>query len=238
MSDPTPNALTVPMDEHGNIGTLPDPLQKFIDGKIADALRRGKEKGLSERAAQPNPVEVERLRQLEEQVKAYEIQEAERRAEYEKALKLREDDYTKTTTKLQQEVSKREARLKAALAAEIRAAAVTHGAREQSLAELQTLLAPRLGLTEALDPVVLGDDGQPSDRSIEDLVKGYLDAHPHHRAAPVAGGGARGGASFQGQTLHPRQQRAAEAIARIRADRSDLNAINELFEATRSARSS
>lgn len=226
---PTP-ALTVPIDEHGNIGTLPEPLQKFLDGKIAEALKRGKEKAL---AGQPSPVEAERLRQLEEQVKAYDIAEAERKAEYEKALKLREEDYTKTTSTLKAEISRREARLKAALAAEIRAAAVKHGARDQSLPELDLILSPRLGLTDTLDPVVLGDDGQPSTTSIEDLVKGYLDAHPHHRVAPAAGGGARGGMSLTGHLPNPKQQQIEALQAAVKADRNDLDAINALFEATR-----
>ena len=187
----TPQALSVPLNPDGTIGALPEQLQKLVDARIRQATQRAK--------GDPSPVEAEELRQLRAKMSDIERQEAERKGEYEKALTMRDAEYTAKLTKAEQEVARRTVRLKESVKADIRAAAVELGARKESLPELETLLSLRMTLDEeSLTVRVLGDDGAPSDTSVADLVKAYLDAHAHHRAAAPAGGGARGGASLTG----------------------------------------
>lgn len=186
-----PKALAVPLNDDGSIGALPDQLQKLVDARIREATKRAQAK------ADPSPVEAEELRQLRARVAEQERLEAERRGEYDKAVKMREDAYAADQAKLTAEIARRTERIKASVAADIRAAALEHGARRESLDELGTLLGRFIALDDAtLAPVVLGDDGQPSDRSVVDMVKAYLDTHPHHKVAAGSGGGARGGGSL------------------------------------------
>jgi len=195
----TVDPLTVPMNTDGTIGTLPEPLQKFLDRRISEAVQRVKAK-----AEPTDPVEREKVRQLEAQVHQFQVAEAEREQRYEEALKLRETEWQKHLDAERHERERRDGKLLDGLKAEIRAAAVEAGARVESLPELGVLLSPRLTLNALLDPVVLGDDGQPSDLTIAALVSDYLDHHPHHRKASAAtGGGARGGASTRGTPPRP-----------------------------------
>lgn len=227
------SVLAVPIDEQGNIGALPEPLQRLMDARISDALKRGREKAL---ATLPDPVERETLRKLEAENAALKQAELERSGRYEEALKMREAEYAKERERLQTDLQRRTEKLKRAAASEIRAAAVQFGAREQSLRELELILSAQVSLNAELDPIVLGPDGQPTDASIAQLVKGYLDANPHHRAAPAAGGGARGGSSLTQGVVGTAATEAEREVAvlRQRAQQSrDLSTINELFEAER-----
>ena len=212
--------LSVPLNEDGSIGTLPEPLQKLIDKRISEAVQRVKAK------ADPpaDPVERERLRQVEAELTAHKIAEAEREKRYEEAIKMRETEFTKTLETERAERTRREQKLRDALKAEIRAAAVEAGARTESLPELGVLLSPRLGLNDALDPIVLGEDGQPSDLTIAALVTSYLDHHPHHRKAHVAtGGGARGGASTRGTVPRPEDADRESAFAAVEENPTPAN---------------
>lgn len=227
---PEPKVLTVPLNDDGTIGTLPDPLQKFLDGKIRQVTSRAK--------ADPSPVEAEELRQLRAKMSDIERQEAERKGEYEKALKMREDAHAAELTKAQAELARRTARLKESVRADIRAAAVEHGARKESLPELETLLSLRVTLDdETLSAKVLDDEGKPSDATVAAMVKAYLDGHQHHRAAPTGGGGARGGQSFSGTIPDGLAAELEQVKARIAAgsrSTADINRLQELSVQLRS----
>ena len=228
-----PKVLAVPLNEDGSIGALPDQLQKLVDARIREATKRAQAK------ADPSPVEAEELRQLRAKVAEQERLDAERRGEYDKAVKMREDAYAAEHAKLTAEIARRTERIKASVAADIRAAALEQGARRESLDELGTLLGRFIALDDAsLAPVVLGDDGQPSDRSVVDMVKAYLDTHPHHKVAAGSGGGARGGASFAGGHLGGAAADVAAAQDRINKGDRSPDAINALYEAARKARAS
>jgi len=190
--DQKANVITVPLNDDGTIGALPDPLQKFLDAKIAQVSKRFERK-----ADVPDPVERERLRQLEAENQQYRVGEAEREKRYEDALKMREDEWAKRLEATKADLAKRDARLVAATGAEIRAAALRYGARDESLEDIEALLRARVTLNADLAPVVLDDKGEPTDLTIDALVKATLDKKPYFRTAPAAGGGAPGGAFTQ-----------------------------------------
>lgn len=231
--DPTPNVLSVPLNPDGTFGTLPEPLQKFLDAKIAQVSKRQEAKA----TALPDPVERERLRQLEDENQRYKVGEAEREKRYEEALKMREDDWSRKFKETETQLEKRTQRVVQLVGAEVRAAALRYGAREESLEDIEALLDRRISLNDNLDAVVLDPKGEATDQTIEDLVKATLDSKPYFCRPPATGGGARGGMSLTGHLPNPRQQQAEAAAARVRTDRNDLTAINELFEATRASRS-
>ena len=186
----TPQTLTVPINPDGTIGALPDPLQKFFDAKIAQVSKRYEAKA----GSLPDPVERERLRQLEQENQQFKVGEAEREKRYEEALKMREDEWSRKYKDTEVQLERRTQRIVQLVGAEIRAAAMKHGAREESLEDIEALLDRRVALNDDLDPVVLDDKGEPTDLSIDALVKATLDRKPYFRAAPAPGGGARGGA--------------------------------------------
>lgn len=227
MSEPTTtttttaNVLTVPVNDDGTIGALPELLQRKLDSSIAEAVRRARAK------PEPSPVEAEELRQAKARLAEIEREKAERKGEYEKALKMREDDHAAEMAKAKAELERRTLRLREAAKADIRAAAAEHGARKESLAELEVLLSQRLTLDdETLTMRVLGEDGKPSDLTVSALVKGYLDANQHHRAAPTGGGGARGGASYSGMVTDAVVAELATVKARIAAGSRSADDIN------------
>jgi hypothetical protein len=206
---PTPTtALTVELDERGAPRAVPEPLQRWVNGLVADERRRATEKAL------PDPVERERLRQLESELSAYKIAEAEREKRYEEALKMREADLAEKLKAKDADIARRTQRLADLLGAEVRAAALKHGAREESLEDLDVLLSHRIALDDDLNVVVLGDDGEPvEDGTIDALVAQTLDIKPYFRRAHGTGGGARGGASTRGTVPRPEDAERESAFA-------------------------
>jgi hypothetical protein len=205
--------LEIEIGDDGAIGKLPDPLQKFLDKRIDEAFRKGADK--TERALSPltvDPVEMERLRGRDKLLSDHELKIAERDKEYEKARKLHEDAAAREKAEAvkaeKAQTAKAVERVKDGVRKTIRAAALANGARAESLDELERLLAADIDLDAELNEYVvdakdrkaprLGADGQPV--TVEGLVADYLTTHPHHvAAAPGAGGGARGGATFAGR---------------------------------------
>lgn len=222
---PPPQALTVPLNPDGTIGTLPAPLQQLFDARIREVTQRAAKK------ASPDPVVTEKLTTLEQELEQYRIKDAEAGKRYEEAIQIREAREKSEREKLQGEIERRTERLKRATHAEIQAIALRHNAREESLDELVALLSPKVSLNDDLDPVVDGAD------SIEALVVGYLDAKPHHRKA--AGGqsmGMTGGVMTQTGGIVPKQ----DAVAAIQADiakqgRATGDHLRRLREAKQSA---
>ncbi len=173
--------VQVPLNADGTIGTLPEPLQKFLDSRINAATQRVK-------AKTPDPVETERLKTLEAENEQFRIKDAEAGKRYEEATAIRDAREKADREKWQGELTRRTERLTQAARVEIKAEALRLGAREESLDELVELLGTRITLNDDLDVVVKDAP------NIAALVGNYLDAKPHHRKA--AGGqsmGAQGG---------------------------------------------
>lgn len=205
--------LEVEVGDDGAIKTLPEPLQKFFDKRIDEAYRKGADK--TERALSPltvDPVEMERLRQRDKLLADVELKEAERTKEYEKARKLHEEAAEKAKADAvkaeKANTAKAIEKVRAAVTKSIRSAALAHGARAESLDELERLLAADIDLDDELNEYVVdakdrkaprvGADGQPV--SIEGLVADYLKTHPHHvKAEATKSSGARGGATLAGK---------------------------------------
>jgi len=209
-NEPTAQTLAVPLNADGTIGTLPERLQKLIDSRISDAVKRVK----ADATPYHDPVAAEKLRQVEAENQAFKVAEAERQKQYEEALKLREAEWKKTSDGQQSEIERRTARVLELLGSEIRAAALSHGARPESLNDLAVIARSRVQLNDQLQAVVLGEDGKPTDKTIEVYVKELLDAKPYFRAtAGGAGGAARGGASLTGQAVGAAERLEAAKLA-------------------------
>jgi hypothetical protein len=255
--------LEVDYDETtGKIGTLPEPIQKFVDrliaetgGKLRATITKDVETQYAEKLKAVDPVEREKLQIALDENGRFKIAEQERKAEYEKALKLREEAETARETERNKaldatkvEITRRDVRLREMAKNEIKIAAKTLGARTESLTELAALLGADLDLDPDLQPFVKGADGKPAvDKdgkpvSIEGFVHAYLDTHPHHRVSVAgAGGGARGGASIHSSTLTGPALRAQQTLddvnQRIAKKGSPSAAdINEQFKAIRGVR--
>lgn len=180
---PESQVLAVPLNADGTIGTLPEPLQKLFDARIREVTQRAK-------AKTPDPVEVERLKTLEAENEQFRIKDAEAGKRYEEAIAIRESREKAERDRLQSEIERRTARLQRAAHADIKAAALQAGARDESIDELVALLAHKVSLNDDLDLVVDGAD------TIDALVAGYLDAKPHHRRS--AGGQSMGATGSRG----------------------------------------
>lgn len=187
---PEARALTVPLNDDGSIGKLPPELQKHITAEIAKVIK-------SVRADAANPVVEEKLKQLEEENERFKLQEAERSNNYEEATKLRETKFQARERELLADIERRTQRLADMALSEVKAAALKHGAREDSLEDIAVLLSGKVAVDEkTLDTLVIGEDGKPVEGgTIEALVKDWLEAKPIFRKPPQSGGGARGGYS-------------------------------------------
>ena len=232
MADP----IVIEVDEQGNIGTLPEPVQAFVNKAINEAFKRGAQKVEREMSSRAiDPAERERLLQAQADANLLREEIATRDKNFEEAARLREERFQRELDQREQtlksketEIGRRDARLRGMLGAEIRAAAVAAGAREESLPELQKLLGADLDLDEHLEPFVKGEgnapkldkDGKPV--SIEVLVREYLASHPHHlRGGQSQSGRAQGGASIGRSVAAPSP--ADEAVERLAADPSLRN---------------
>jgi len=240
-----PEPITVEVDEQGNIGTLPAPLQSFLDKAINEAYKRGATKAeqkLSERLV--NPAEQERLRQAEADNALLKEEIATRDKNFEEAARLREERFQKALAdadtraqSFKQEIERRETRLKHMLGAEIRAAAVAAGARDESLSELSKLLGADVDLDADLNPVVKDANGEPrlSDGkpvTIEGLVKEYLAAHPHH----LKGGRSTSGRAQGGVAMNRAMGQVADAHDEAFAAVAENPTVRSVGSAIRSMR--
>lgn len=198
-----------------------------------------------------DPVLAEKARNLEQELSKLKEEDAIRQQNWQEAQRLRDErhqnelaDVAKRVTEREQEIERRTARIRELVTTDIHRAAMKHGAREQSLNELETLLKGRIGLDADLKAYVkdeqdpekpaVGTDGK-TPVTIDGLVQQYLTDHPHHKAAPAGrGGGAGGGASLAGNkgnvteftqaveraAQSPTVPNIADAISKIRAGAS------------------
>lgn len=246
-------------DATGSFKELPEPLKKHIDG-LADAgfkarhaeLRTNLEKQFAEKYKPATTIDAadrERLNLLEDENQRFKTVEAERKAEYDKALKIREeadakreDERQKAGAEKDKELQRQRARLLEVSTTEIKIAAQTFGAHAAGLEKIARLLGADIDLDADLKPFVKGADGQPAvDKdgnpvTIEGHVKLFLTDNPYFVASTAgAGGGARGGVTLTtthltGEALTA--QRKVDAIKDIiaKGDQSDTR-VNELYEA-------
>jgi hypothetical protein len=230
--------ITIEVDDKGNIGTLPDPVQKFLDKKINDAHRRGAES--AEEKLRPrlrSEVDEERLKTLEAENSRFKEAELKRKGEQEEAKKLADErhaaelkDREEKLAAKDSEITRRQDRLRSMLKTEVRAAAVAAGARAESLAELEKLLGAELDLdAQTLEPFVKGQDGKPATdkdgkpQTIEGFVTQYLADHPHHFGrTPGKSGRATGGATFHGAVAGDKE--SALAAAQVNPNAVNVNA--------------
>lgn len=205
--------IEVEVGEDGSIGAMPDELQRHFDRKVTESVKTA-EKNLEAKLKShiADPAEKERLKLLEEENSRLKEAEARAKSNFEEADRLKEERYQKQLeerdgklTAKEQEIARRDTRLRSMLGAEVRAAATAAGARTESLAELVTLIGASLDLDpDTLEPFVKGADNKPLEKdgkrvSIDAHVQQYLADHPHHLGANRGKSGrAPGGAHLRG----------------------------------------
>jgi hypothetical protein len=206
-----PETYTIEVDDNGKFGALPEPIQKMVDMVAGESYKRGAsraEERMAERVI--DPAERERLKKAEQDNKLLREEIATRDKNFEEAARLREERFQQSlqdaearVTTAAQEIERRTLRLKDMLGAEIRAAAVAAGARDESLSELSKLLGADVDLDAELRPIVRAADGTAREHdgkpmSIEGLVKEYLASHPHHlKGGRSTSGRAQGGVAMR-----------------------------------------
>jgi hypothetical protein len=204
--------------------------------QIADAIAA--EKARLEAEA---PLKQAKYAQMEDDYKSLQTRLIDTERASSNTLKEREEAHARERIDWADRTKKFGSRIQDLTKAQLRGEARAHGARDESLDELEVILHSAIGYDDDMNPYVRNGDGtvrnvQGKPMSIAAFVKEYLDGHTHHRRpAGGQGGGARGGASFHGHTHTVVNADAARA--RVDAGDRSASAINELFEATRARRS-
>jgi hypothetical protein len=227
--------IEIEIGDDGAIGTLPEPLQKFVDKRIDEAYQKGADK--AEKRLSPltvDPKELERLRTIAKEAEDAKIALLERDKNYEEAQKIRDKRHQDELDAERQSHGKTKTKIRELVGTSIRAAAVEAGARSESLDELERLIGADVDLDGDLNIFVKGADGQPlvNDKgekvTLEGYVQSYLDKKPHHKAGtPAKGGKAPGGAALRGAPARPPSGADAlrQAIDDGTADRSTAKAF-------------
>lgn len=234
--------VQIEIGDDGKVGTLPDPVQSFLQTKIDEAYGKGAAKAAADAKTQVESqiaelkkgglgaAERERLKTLEADLSKSNEELARAKGDAVEAERIRNERHTQQLAerdadvkKAQKEVERRTKRIADMVGKDVKIAALNEGAREESLAELELLLSPRIGLDDGLQAFVrdANDPGKPqldadgvTPLTIEGLVRQYLAAHPHHKAAPEGRGGGRGGGrSLSGPTGGTAFDREAAAVA-------------------------
>jgi hypothetical protein len=242
---------------------LPEALKKHVDTLVTSGVDKGFKARHAElrtqleeeltkklgKGGELTETERARVKALEEELERHRIADAERKKDYDAAQKIREEAEAKREAERKQaeeakdkEITRRDGRLREMARSEIKIAAKTLGARDESLDELASILGANIDLDADLNPFVKGEDGKPAvdDKNqpvtIEGYVKAYLDKKPHHRApAGGTGGGARGGASLTNLTGPAllAQQKLEAAQAELAKNPTSNAAVNKVLAAKR-----
>lgn len=186
------------------------------------------------------PLERAKWQEIDDQNKLLKTQLETTISESRKSLTAREEAHADEITRRVAALNKRNDRIKDLVNASLKGLAAQHGAREESLTELEVILQHRIGYDDDMNPYVKGEDGHPAKTAagnplgIDVFVKQYLDNHPHHRKpAPGRGGDARGGAATRGHGHGAGTGDLASARARVESGDRSIDAVNDLFNATR-----
>lgn len=216
-------------------------LKKGREDALTEAQKQADERIAAERAKWEKENPVQRVKELEEENLRFRESEATLAKRYGDTARQREEIHAKEIADRAEAITKRDAQLEKALKATIRGAAMSAGARDESLGELEELLASKIRRDADLEPYVLGDDGKPltlqgKTVSVEAFVKQYLDKHAHHRKPQgTKGGGATGGATYQGGGQVPSVEAAKAAVD---ANPHSASAINALYQALKQQKAS
>lgn len=203
--------VEIEVGENGEIGTLPEPLQKFLNKQIDQAYQKGADKAEKRLGALAvDPKELERLRTIEKEAEDTRLQLAERDKDWKTAQEIRDKRHADELEKERLAHGKTKTKVRELVGKSIRAAAVEAGARAESLDELERLIGADVDLDADLNPFIKGADGTPltTDKgeavTLEGYVSDYLAKKPHHKAGtPVKGGKAPGGAAMRGSPVRP-----------------------------------
>lgn len=249
----------VDIDDKGEfVGTVPAELTSILDKLRSASHGEGYGKGAQKAAEEAkqqiaDAIKAEKLRleaqmplekakwdEIDQHNKVLKTQLETTVAESRKRMTEREEAHALELTTRMDALAKRNEKIKALVNANLRALAAQAGARDESLSELEVILQHRVGYDDHMEPFVIAEDGKGPAKTaagnplgLDVFVKQYLDNHAHHRKpAPGRGGDARGGASLRtaggggGGSLTGARERVESG------DRS-LDAINELFHASR-----
>lgn len=228
--------VEVEIGEDGKVGTLPEPLQKLFDERFSEAFGKGKAKGaeavadLERKIADLqkgglDPADREKLKLLEREKLQLEEQIAIRDKKFEEAKEKREAihkaelaDRDAKLQSAQADLQERTRRIQELGRKDIRVAAIAAGARAEALDQIEALLGPRIGLDDALQPIVIDSAGTPAlDKdgkavTVEGLVQSFLTEHAYFKTAPSGrGAGGGGGRSLSGKPSGDAEKDAAFA---------------------------
>lgn len=247
--------LELEIDDKGEfVGTLPTEFSAVLDKIKSTAHGEGFGKGAQKAAEEAKaqiasavaaekakleaqwPIERQKWGEIDELNKHLKTQLEATASESRKTLMAREEAHASELTKRVDAMNKRDARIRELVTAQLRALAAQAGARDESLSELEVILAHRIGYTDDMTPHVKAEDGSEAKTTagnpvpIEAFVKQYLDNHPHHRkAASGRSGDVRRGAS----TIPSGAPTLDAAKAAYEGGDRSASAINNIFEATR-----
>lgn len=247
--------ITIDIDDKGEIvGAPPAQIEALFKRTettgYGNGLKKGREDAGVESKAElearlasertkweeSHPLDKAKLRELEDDNKRFRESEASLVKRYTDNQREREESHAKEVANKNERVGALTRKLNDMLASQIRTEAASAGARDESLDELAVILRHYIELDDNLETIVKDTDGKPTMKqgkpiSSAEFIRDYLGKHAHHRKpAGGPGGGARGGASYQGNTSAVSETAAVDRVTG--GDRSP-DAINSLFEATR-----
>jgi hypothetical protein len=243
-------------DDNGNVvGEAPAPFLAYVERETTKGYGNGFKNGASEtqvKAAKQfdetlkqelakkdalAPMERARFAQMEEETKAINARFTQAITDHTKTLREREEAHSREILSRSEQVKQRNERVELLTHDLLESYAIAFNARDESLTELKVILKNYVGFTDDKEPYVKDEDGNPrivggKPVSLKAFVKEYLDTHTYHRKNDKGvGGGARGGASFRGNTHETMSLDAARK--RIEEGDRSSGAINALFEAGR-----
>lgn len=237
-----PQKVEIEIGDDGRLGTLPEPVQAFVDRLVNESYGKAYAKARAE-GRPTNPADVERLKALEEENASYKLADAERAKAWDEARKVLEQQHGKklqeVSSALDSERTRARTLAERSLREQVRATALQHGANPDSVSDfLAAIVNGQITYDPAQDyaPMVTVD-GQPAALDVEGLVKTELDKRPWFRKAPPAGGGSRGGASGMGATADVGKTAAYQAALAAFQQNANGETLRALQEAKRALES-
>lgn len=231
-------------DKGGQPKTLTLSEEEFEE-RIKGRLRRARQQWERENGGAPNADEAAELQRLRTAEKEREQKELERKGEYDRILKSKDESFTSERTTWQKERDEllgtiRKDRIDNALIS----AAAKHGAKNPSM--VAKLLRDEIDLDEKREVVVLDEDRKPRLKGgqympVEERVREFLDQTPELVAPsnPHGGAGSRGGASTSAEGSasrgNPQVRELEEELAKVQeaAKKGDTGANVKVLQIQR-----